>query len=159
MLEQRACVLSTSGLRSGRAGMCQTQLGRVQGRCWQAQHEAALQGAREWSHLIYALNHVTRRKPEKLTWSCLVTLTGYRQDYLTINSYHNKAITYISFCLCLDFCSFPFSICSLHSLPIFTPNEKLLLDLGHSSHRISAFCLTTRLSQLFHFPFTFPREG
>lgn len=41
----------------------------------------------------------------------------------------------------------------------FTPNQNLILGLGHSSHSSSAFCLITRLSHLFHFPFTFPKEG
>lgn len=99
LLEQRACVLSASWLCLGRAGMCQTQLGHVQGRCWQAQHEAALQVAQEWSHLIYAPNHVRREARE--AHMVLSSESECRQDYLAINSCLSKAITYISFCLCL----------------------------------------------------------
>lgn len=120
--------------------------------------QAALQVAWEWSHLFYALNHVMREARKALM--VLSSGSDWKQTGLFGHRFlTSKAITYISFCLCLDIRSFPFSFCSYHSPPFFTPSQKFLLDLRHSSHSTSAFCLTTRLSQLFHLPITFPREG
>lgn len=119
--EQRACVLSTSCLCLGRAGMCQKQLGHVQGRCWQAQHEAALQVTQECSHLIHAPNHVTRGKPEKPTRSCLVTdwvQTGLFGHQFLAEKSHNLHFL-------LSLLGYPF----ISLLPLFLAFPALLLPI------------------------------
>lgn len=138
--------------------MCQTQLGHVQGRCWQAQHEAALQVAWEWSHLVYALNQVMREA--RKAHMVLSSDSDWMQTGLFGHQFLTKPSHNLHFLLSL--LGYPFISCLLLFLSfptLFYSQSEFLLDLGHRSHSTSAFCLTTRLSQLFHLPFTFPREG
>lgn len=137
--------------------MCQTQPGHVQGRRWQAQHEAALQAAGEWSHLICALNHDQREARE--AHMVLSSDSDWMQTGLLGHQFLTEQSHNLYFLLSA-WISIHFPSPSVPFIPHpVTPNQKFLLGSGHCSYSTNAFCLTTSLSQLLPFPFTFPRKG